>query len=139
MNYRYHKIRGPHRQEPLKNVPPGYWSEQEAWMRDVWMRTSRVPLDAAARIAAEDPHVVHPQRSIKGFKMIRGWTIPAAAVLVVGALWWGHRLYDAREVSCATFECQLPLWTADAHADEVVLQDILHDASLSDELIIESL
>ncbi|MEY5044047.1 MAG: hypothetical protein RJA19_1274 [Bacteroidota bacterium] len=139
MNYRYRKIQGPQRQEPLKNVPPGYWSAQEAQMRAAWMRDSMPTAEDEAPLPIEIPRNRSPRNPVLLLTTPLKWAISTAAVLVVGALWWRQSLSRVPESACNTFECQLPQWKADAQADEVVLHDILHDASLTDELISESL
>lgn len=139
MNYRYRKIRGPQRQEPLKNVPPGYWSEQEAQMRAAWMRDYMPTSEDEAPLPIETSDKNRRRNPVLLLTTPHKWAISAAAVLVAGALWWRQSQSHVPESACSTFESQLPQWRADAQAGEVVLNDILHDASLSDELISESL
>jgi len=144
MTHKYRKIRGPQRQQPLKNVPPGYWNQQEAWIREAWIQASRIRESVPTPgVDAPQPIEILRNRSRRNpvllLKSYYRWAISAAALLVMGAVWWGQNLSRVTESACTTFECQLPQWRADAQADEVVLHDILHDASLTDELISESL
>ena len=139
MTHKYRKIRGPQRQEPRKDVPPGSWKQPEACMREAWMRASMPTSEVEAPPPVETSDKNRRRNPVLLLTTPHKWAISAAAVLVAGALWWRQSQSHVPESACSTFESQLPQWRADAQAGEVVLNDILHDASLSDELISESL